>query len=589
MLLSIVLNQKAYAMKNTIHFMIRAFSICAFALLFSGISNAQVMWQHHYGTPEHDDFGRWAIPNMWGGYSFVGHTKSWGAGDFDILFVEVDTCGIMIKSTIVRDKYTEKGRHLVEEPDGGDIWLTGKSNTVSHGSQDVRVFNLTSASGHSAGSGSNIGGTSADNGFAIQNTSDGGRIVSGMTRSYGGGSADLYLMKLDPAGTLMWAKAYGGTGNEMGNMVRETIDGGFIVTGHSKSYSGDGTKDVYLLKTDAFGVPMWAKTYGSLFGGIDDAYDVRQTVDSGYVVTGYMNMDAGMLSGGAPAGVTSNDVFLMKTDAAGMVTWIQFYTQFPPAVSLRDIGRSVVEVPGGLGYGIAGYTESFSVFSFDGFLILTDPFGVPAPGASWLYGTPEFDDKIFSLEWSPAYDGGWLMCGHTNSHSAGADYDAWLLRAAGFGGTGCDMQVQWNHELFEINEHFGAVSESGGGQIPRTRTRNPIIMQNTFCTDCGIPAAKFGQDISQDITEEMASIMSEPAISMYPNPTNNLLNIEIRGEQDQSSLVRVFDMTGKMIMDLAVEEYRTAVLSLDHLPNGTYVVQVLNNEVSKTERILVQH
>ena len=341
-------------MKKPLQFILTTSMLVAIGLLFTVSAGAQVMWQHTYGTAEHDDYGRWAIPNSWGGYSFVGHTKSWGAGDFDILYVDVDTCGLMTTSTIIRDKYTEKGRHLVEEMDTPDMWLTGKSNTKSHGSQDVRVFELTAVSGHSMGSGSNIGGSAADNGFAIQNTSDGGRIVAGMTRSFGGGAADLYLMKLDPTGTLMWAKAYGGTGSEMGNMVRETFDGGFIVTGHSKSYSSDGTKDVYLLRTDAFGTPIWAKTYGSLFPGTDDAYDVRQTVDSGFVVTGYMNMDAGMLSGGAPAGITSNDVFLMKTDAAGTVTWIQFYTQYPPAVSLRDLGRSVVEVPGGLGYGNCG-------------------------------------------------------------------------------------------------------------------------------------------------------------------------------------------------------------------------------------------
>ena len=87
----------------------------------------------------------------------------------------------------------------------------------------------------------------------------------------------------------------------------------------------------------------------------------------------------------------------------------------------------------------------------------------------------------------------------------------------------------------------------------------------------------------------MSKKMDEPSILMFPNPTSNLLNIEIRGSEDQPSLVKVIDMKGNVVMHVTVQEYRTAVLSLDGLSNGTYLVQVINNEVAESKRIMVQH
>ena len=85
----------------------------------------------------------------------------------------------------------------------------------------------------------------------LQQTPDGGAIISGLTRSFGGGLNDAFLIKTDTKGNLEWAKAYGGDKNEVANSVAVT-DAGYVFTGDVASYSSEQT-DVFLVQTDQEG------------------------------------------------------------------------------------------------------------------------------------------------------------------------------------------------------------------------------------------------------------------------------------------------------------------------------------------------
>jgi hypothetical protein len=95
------------------------------------------------------------------------------------------------------------------------------------------------------------GGVGFDNGSMIIETSGNCLVVVGSTDSYGAGAFDLYLIKTDSVGNVLWTKTYGGSGNDFGNCVQETSDGGFIVCGYTGSF-GTGA-DAYLIKTDSLG------------------------------------------------------------------------------------------------------------------------------------------------------------------------------------------------------------------------------------------------------------------------------------------------------------------------------------------------
>jgi PKD repeat protein len=135
--------------------------------------------------------------------------------------------------------------------------------------------------------------------FSIQQTTDDGYILTGYTDGEGAGLTDLLLVKINNAGQFLWKKTFGGLLADEGHSVRQTMDGGYIIAGSSKSF-GAGDSDLYLVKTDAQGVEQWHKTYGSQ--GEDTGSCVRQTTDGGYIVVGTLN--------GA-------DIYLIKTDKDG--------------------------------------------------------------------------------------------------------------------------------------------------------------------------------------------------------------------------------------------------------------------------------
>jgi len=93
-----------------------------------------------------------------------------------------------------------------------------------------------------------FGGTGNDYGHSVAKTSDGGYIIAGYTDSFGAGGEDVYLVKTDASGNQLWQNTFGGTGNDYGNSIAETSDGGYIIAGYTYSF-GAGENDVYLIRT----------------------------------------------------------------------------------------------------------------------------------------------------------------------------------------------------------------------------------------------------------------------------------------------------------------------------------------------------
>ena len=95
----------------------------------------------------------------------------------------------------------------------------------------------------------------------MQQTSDGGYVLSGFTRSFGAGETDVYLVKTTSLGELEWQKTFGGSGRDTSNLVRQTSDGGYVLCGYTESF-GAGGHDVYLVKTSPAGELEWQRTFG---------------------------------------------------------------------------------------------------------------------------------------------------------------------------------------------------------------------------------------------------------------------------------------------------------------------------------------
>ena len=189
--------------------------------------------------------------------------------------------------------------------DGG--YILQENSFFGNGSTDVYLIK-TDGNGNEQWS-KTYGGQSYDQGYSVQQTNDGGYIITGSTRSFGNGSSDVYLIKTDGSGTEQWSQTFGGIEGDGGNSVQQTTDGGYIITG--SIFSSIGIEDVYLIKTDASGIEEWSQAYGGL--DMDVGTSVQQTTDGGYIICGSSH-SFGNGYNFRPA------VYLIKTDGSGNIT-----------------------------------------------------------------------------------------------------------------------------------------------------------------------------------------------------------------------------------------------------------------------------
>jgi hypothetical protein len=297
--------------------------------------NGIMQWQKSFGGNGNDS-GSSVQQTSDGGYIIVGGTSSIGAGGSDAYLIKTDPNGTMQWQKTFGGSGNEIGSSVQQTSDGGYI-ITYWISPFDPAGWDVYLIK-TYPNGNSQWQKA-FGGSSFDMGSSVQQTSDGGYVIVGLTYSFGAGQSDIYLIKTDPYGSLQWHRTFGGSGVEWGNSVQQTSDGGYIIAGSTES-SGTGSKDAYLIKTYPNGDLQWQKTFGA--SGSDSYYSVQQTSDGGYIITGSTNS----------FGAGDYDVYLIKTDPNGSSQWQKSF-----GTSKEDNGSSVQQTADG-GYIIAGWTLS---------------------------------------------------------------------------------------------------------------------------------------------------------------------------------------------------------------------------------------
>ena len=156
----------------------------------------------------------------------------------------------------------------------------------------------------------------------MEHTSDNGYIVTGRTNQdliWPPDSNDIILLKTDDDGNIQWSKIYDTGKDDLGYCVQQTSDGGYIISGFHDSIplSLEGTTYAILIKTDVSGNVIWEKKYEFAVRDLDTGesfpWVVRQTNDDGYILTG------------TTAGSHAADLYVIRTDPTGNVVWAKSY------------------------------------------------------------------------------------------------------------------------------------------------------------------------------------------------------------------------------------------------------------------------
>jgi len=336
-----------------------------------------------------------------GGYIVAGYTLSFGAGGADVYLIKTDSEGNESWSKTFGGAEADGGYSVQQTTDGGYI-IAGYTESFGAGNKDVYLIK-TDSQGSEVWS-RTFGGADVDLANAVQQTTDGGYILAGVTVSFSSDQfGDVYLIKTDSEGSEEWSRTFGGGDYDIATSVQQTSDNGYIVGGNTESFGTD-TRKAYLIKTDNEGNEVWSKTYGETER--DRAQSVQQTRDGGYIMAG---------SSQAVPVIEIFDVYLVKTDGEGAEVWSKTY-----GGSESDRADSVQQTSDG-GYIIGGRT-AFESGDYDVYLIKTDGDGDEV--WSRTFGGANLD-RANSLQQTA--DGGYIVAGFTSSFGAGSK-DVFLIK-----------------------------------------------------------------------------------------------------------------------------------------------------------------
>jgi uncharacterized delta-60 repeat protein len=339
------------------------------------------------------------------------------------------------------------------------------------------------------------GTAQSDQAYSVQQTSDGGFIVAGVTNTSGYSAA--WVLKLDANGGIEWQKTYGGTDtNYVVKSIQQTSDGRYILAGETDA---NGSYDVWVLKLKSNGIVNWQNTYGAIDKD-ERAYSIQQTSDNGYIIAAEISpigedsgdfwvlklnvngnvgpgfagtwqksydisqndvphsikqtSDGGFILAGE-AGTTfpsvTSDALVMKLNPNGTENWIKTYGD-----SNVDLANSVQQISGG-GYIVAGETSSFGAGGSDLWVLKLNTDGT----VNWekAYGGSSGDESGYSVQ--ETSDGKYIVAGETSSFGAGGG-DVWVLLL------NADGTVNW-----EIT--YGGTSADSGYSVQQTADGGYIV------------------------------------------------------------------------------------------------------------------
>jgi hypothetical protein len=450
----------------------------------------------------------------------------------------------------------DRGRSVQQTNDGGYI-ITGITEFRGNNNEDVWLIK-TNTIGDTMWT-RIFGGSLPDGGSSVLQTADGGYIITGYTFSFGSGSVDLWLIKTNAHGDTMWTKTFGGSRDDRGNSVDTTLDGGYIIAGKTIR-SDPGFTKAWLIKTDSDGDTLWTKTFGD--SSSLEGTSVQHTNDGGYIIVGSNRTVVGGKQKKQNSDImlestqNSNDcILLIKTDSYGNTLWTKTINGIN-----RSWANSIRQTSDG-GYILTGITN----FHYHW------PPGYNA-GDMWLIKTDIHGNKLWmknygdSLMWEEGYsvqqttDGGYIVAG-TN-----------LIK------TNTNGDILWT-KAYE------------GNSVQQTNDYGYIIVGTRYDPGFDVMLIKIAPDLTSIIDNPKTTLNDYHLEQNYPNPFNPSTTIEFSVPKPEKLKIEIYNLLGQNIETLLNKPIPAGSHEVEFnardLPSGVYLYRIEAGEFQQVKKMVL--
>lgn len=481
----------------------------------------------------------------------VGSTSSFGAGNTDILVVKTNKDGDTLWTKIYGGASADLGFNSTQMTDGGYLICAFSTSWNGGGNSDAYLIR-TNSNGDTLWT--NSFGGADDDGFnsAIELAQGGNIIACGFTESYGAGGNDIYIVKTNASGNMLWNKSIGAFSDDNMYSMLLTSDGKLLITGSTLS-AGAGINDAFATMIDTNGNVLWAKTFGST--DVDEAYSTVETPGGNFLISGSTAFGAG-----------NYDAWLLKIDNAGTLLWNKTYGG---AAGLED-GNVIINAPGG-NYLVVGRTGSFGTGNDDHFLFNVDSDG-NLRWAKAIGGV--LHDPGYGVTYLPI-DNSIFLCGSTMSFGPGIGF-------------------YHNATLIKVDTTGSGTCHTATANVlvssPAAVTGNILFQQDTGTT----VRPTFTQSISGlSILDACGptgeeKIMIEYSVSVFPNPFHDETRILISDADAQEAEFLLYDFLIREVKRITLDKPSTKI-QRGNLRSGIYFYEVRSgNRIIGKGKLVIQ-
>ncbi len=399
-------------------------------------------------------------------------------------------------------------------------------------------------------------------GNAVRETEDGEFIVAGWADDLSNEEQG-YLLKTDSSGNRLWDQTYGGADFDAFESVRQTADGGYLMAGSTVSLAQYGYSDAWLVKTDGQGIVEWSTVHGG--SGNEDAMDGLETTDGGFIFVGMTDSEGTF-------DIYDEAILLVKTDASGQAVW---FRTFDHSDWGDELGESIAQTTDG-GYILGGWFEEGADPGI-GLLLKTDSSG----NTNWSH-TYDWSRREVISSVCQTNDGGFAASGRTNS-TLDESYDVFA----------CKLDAQGNH-LWSMQ--LGGGEYDAAYEMRQTNNNGYIIggMANNFWGLLGtnMYLIRLQPEGGSHVDEGSSALPSAVRlIGVYPNPILGVAAIEYDLSCPGETELRLMDTHGREVSliheGLGAPGLNRIMFSSGGIPKGAYILQLRAGEQRSSQPCVV--